>query len=99
MALRSEMRDDVGPELCDRSAHRVRVADAALDEVVTIGVCNLGHRRGTAGIGQLVEAEHFVVLSPMRCRTSAEPMNPAPPVTKMRMCRVLQANGSSGRPS
>ena len=77
-----KVHDDVG-RLHQRRGDR-RVGDVALDEAMPRAVDHVAQVLEAARVGQLVERRDV----PVRCaacaqRTKFEPMNPAPPVTRI----------------
>ena len=57
---------------------------SALDETKARMVRDRRERVEIAGIGELVDDKDMMVVAATACRTKAEPINPAPPVTRKR---------------
>ena len=85
MAFGREVHDRVDAALrASSSSIRAAVADVGLDEAVIGPSGNLTQRIEIAGVGQLVDIDDAIAPLPARSRTTALPMKPAPPVTRIR---------------
>ena len=84
MALGGEMHHDIGPELGEERAHGGHIANIELSEMEMRALRHGLEIFEIACVSQLVEDANLMARSPIRCRTTAEPINPAPPVTKKR---------------
>ena len=85
MRFGCQVHHRLGPEAFEQGTDRLTVGHVGLFEAVARRFGYLGDRLEVAGVGQLVDVEDLVVGLADQVRTSAEPMNPAPPVTRMRL--------------
>ena len=84
MAFGGEMHDVSIRSSRSKASMRRVVADVGLQEAIVGIVLDLPQRVEIAGIGQLVDIDDVVAgRLPTRCRHTALPMKPAPPVTRI----------------
>ena len=84
MGLGGEVHHRSRAELGEDPVQGSRGADIDLVELVARRVGDRGKRFEIAGISQLVEVRDMVRRAVDQVPTTAEPMKPAPPVTRMR---------------
>ena len=89
MALGGQMDDMIGSERLERLGDRAPVANVDLGEAIVRRIVDRGQGLQIAGVGERVEVEHGRRPRPTRRRHTAEPMNPAPPVTSTLRCMNL----------
>ena len=85
MAFGGQMQNGVGTKSIERRPDRGAVANVGANKGIARTARRRRERRHIAGVGKLIQHEHFVVRLADRQRTTADPMKPAPPVTNNRM--------------
>src|SRR5262245_42850876 len=100
------MHDRIGIEIRKDPTDSRTIADIGEEEVIARMAMDRSERGKIPRIGQLVDDEYLMIGVTMRYLTSADPMNPAPPVTIIFMYesfgiypRSRSGNGTSGWPS
>ena len=81
MGFGGEVQNRVWAHLVEKRPHGVAVGDVACDEAVAWIAGDAGERGEIGGVGELVEIDDRPIRGADKCRQTAEPMNPAPPVT------------------
>ena len=86
VAFGREMHDGIRLEALDHAAHLGRIDNIGAHERIAGAVRNRRQRFEIAGIGVSLSTTRTVWPQlPTAWRTTAEPMKPAPPVTRMRL--------------
>src|SRR5437868_9419922 len=83
MRFRGEVQDRVGLKRLQQLVEPLAVGDIGALEAVARVVLDRPQRGEIGRIGQLVEIEHARANSATNSRHTADPINPAPPVTRI----------------